>query len=233
MKMRWLLCGIGLLACHTLHAQAIIRVKGSANWQKAVPVADRYRYSAFQPGTISFVNGRSATGPLNYNLLLGEMQFVNAGGDTLSLADEQNIQTIQVGETRYVYDVRHGYLEVLADYGRLKLTNRLLLKPARADKMGAYGQSSGTSSIAQYKSFAGSNGQMTRLEQLGDVLLEKTAEYLIVDANKRVHRTNEAAILSLFAKDKSALRTYIKAQNINFQNEEDLRKLLMYASSNL
>lgn len=233
MKTRWLLLGIGWLACHTLRAQTTIRVPGGPNWQKTVPAAQRYRYSAFQPGTLTFVNGTSATGQLNYNLLLGEMQFINPAGDTLSLADEYNIQAIQLGESMYVYDVRHGYLEVLAEYGTLKLTSRLLFKPVQADKTGGYGQSSGTSSIAQYRSFAGGNGQLTRLEQSGDLLLKKVEDYLLVDANKRVHKTNESAILSLFSQHKPALRAYIKAQNIDFRSEEDLRKLLTYASSKL
>ncbi|MEZ0607567.1 hypothetical protein ACAW74_03575 [Fibrella sp. WM1] len=233
MKTRWLLIGIGLLTSHTLRAQTTIRVKGGANWQKAIPAAQRYRYGEFRPGTITFINGTSATGRLNYNLLLGEMQFVNPAGDTLSLADEYNIQAIHLGETMYVYDVRNGYLDVLAEYGTLKLTSKLLLKPVPTDKTGGYGQSSGTSSIAQYRSFAGANGQLTRLEQPGDLLLKKVEEYLIVDANKRVHRTTEAAILKLFARHKSALRAYIEAQNIDFRSEEDLRKLLSYASSKL
>ena len=43
-------------------------------------------------------NGVSGAGQLNYNRLLGEMQFIDPKGDTMALADEQNVAHVTIGQ---------------------------------------------------------------------------------------------------------------------------------------
>ncbi|MGA0560317.1 hypothetical protein ACO2Q8_26875 [Larkinella sp. VNQ87] len=232
--MKALLCTLGtLLLPLSLWAQqtAIIRIKGGPNWQRSVPLSDRYRFPQFQTGTITYTTGQSASGRFNYNVLLGEMQFLDPKGDTLSLANEQTVRQVQVGESRFHYDPKIGFVEILADYNPIRLAFKPIFKTVRAEKNGAYNQSSGTSSIAQYKSFIGSSGQLSRLEQEGDLLLEKDVLYGLIDQNNRFDKINRSTILKRFSKHKTAIEAYLKAESIDFKKEDDLRKLLQFCST--
>ncbi|RAK02814.1 hypothetical protein LX87_00934 [Larkinella arboricola] len=232
MKTILLMIGIGLFHSAVLWAQTAptIRVKGGPNWQRSVPFEERYRYPQFRTGTITYRNGLAATGRFNYNILIGEMQFIDAKGDTLALANENTIRAVQVAQTTFVYDQKYGFMEVTADYNTVKLAMKPIFKTVRAEKNGAYNQSSGTSSITQYKSFIGSTGQLARLEQEGDLLLEKEVVYLVIDPNNRFYRLSRGSILKIFPKNKSAIEAYLKAESIDFKKEADLKKLLQFCS---
>lgn len=209
----------------------ILRIKGGPNWQRSVPMQERYRYPQFRAGTITYLNGQTAEGRFNYNILVGEMQFIDAKGDTMALANETTIRSVQVAETAFRYDDRYGFLEVVADYQPVKLAMKPIFKTVRAEKNGAYNQSSGTSSITQYKSFIGRTGQLSRLEQEGDVLLEKDVLYLMIDQNNRFYRLNKGSILKVFPKNKAEIEAYLKAEPIDFKKPEDLKKLLQFCSA--
>lgn len=224
---------IGIISVSGLQAQhkGTIRIKGGPNWQQSVPIQERYRFDQFRDGKITYLNGISATGRFNYNILIGEMQFINPRGDTLSLANENTVLWIQVAEKSYRYDIQYGYIEVLEDYKSVKFAFKPIFKTVRAEKYGAYNQSSGTSSITQYKSFIGSSGQLSRLEQEGDLLLEKDIVYFLIDKNNRIHKITKSTVLKVFANSKPAIETYLKTQSIDFKKEDDLKKLLQFCST--
>ncbi|GAB3316647.1 hypothetical protein GCM10027299_07150 [Larkinella ripae] len=224
---------IGLLGVSELQAQknGILRIKGGPNWQHSVPMPDRYRYPQFREGKVEYRNGQSAAGRFNYNILIGEMQFIDPKGDTLSLANETLVRSVQLAETGYRYDPKYGFVELLADYSAVRLAFKPIFKTLRAEKNGAYNQSSGTSSITQYKSFIGGSGQLSRLEQEGDLLLEKDVVYLMIDQNNRFYRISKSAVLKLFSKSRSAIEDYLKAESIDFKKEEDLKRLLQFCST--
>lgn len=159
MKTRLLILGIGLLNATLLRAQdvGILRIKGGPNWQQSVPIRDRYRYEQFRQGIITYNNGQRASGQLNYNILIGEMQFIAPKGDTLAVANEHTIRAIQIGENSFRYDPKYGFMEIRADFQPILLVFKPIFKTIRAEKNGGYQQSSGSSSITQYKSFIGSS----------------------------------------------------------------------------
>ncbi|GAB3264118.1 hypothetical protein GCM10027347_30990 [Larkinella harenae] len=233
MRISLVILGIGLFNVTLLRAQdfGVVRIKGGPNWQQSVPLQDRYRYAQFRPGTIAYVNGQRATGPLNYNILIGEMQFIGPRGDTLAVANESTIRAIQIDETSFRYDPRYGFVEIRADYPTVLLAFKPLFKTVRAEKNGGYNQSSGTSSITQYKSFVGSSGQLSRLEQEGDLLLEKDVLYGLIDQNNRFHKITKSTVLKLFWKHKPAIEAYLKTEVIDFKKEADLKKLLHFCST--
>ncbi|MFD1145204.1 hypothetical protein ACFQ4C_29000 [Larkinella insperata] len=232
MKTILLIVAMGFFNPVRLWAQTLptIRVKGGPNWQRSVPFPERYRYPDFRTGTLTYLNGLTATGRFNYNILIGEMQFIDPRGDTLALANETTIRSVQVAEVAFLYDQKYGFMEVTAEYLPVKLAMKPIFKTVRAEKNGAYNQSSGTSSITQYKSFVGSTGQLARLGQEGDLLLEKDVVYLVIDQNNRFHRLSKGTILKIFSKNKSAIEAYLKTESIDFKKERDLRKLLQFCS---
>jgi hypothetical protein len=158
------------------------------------------------------------------------MQMITAKGDTFSLANENAIKHVSIGEDVFYYDAENGYLEMIADYAPVKLAVQRVITVIRSERTGAYGQSSGVSSIRTISTYSGSNSQVFKLQSPGDLVLSKEISYFVIDQNNRFHVANRPNILKIFAKDRSSIEKYIKANRINFNKEEDLKKLLQYCA---
>lgn len=218
-----------VLFCTGVQAQKQIRVKADANIANAIPMADRYRYPQFMTGNVVYRNGVSGGGQLNYNRMLGEMQFIDVKGDTLALADEQNIAHVTIGANRFYVNPGKGCPEVIAEHGPVKLAKQVVLKSVRAEKKVAYGQSSGASSVATVQPYA-NNSSVHRIESAGDQMIKEDVTYFIVDQNDRYYLLNKAAIFKIFSKHKKAIDTYLNEQSIRFTEEVDLKKLIQFCS---
>lgn len=234
--------GIGLLTCGTALAQtpSVIRVKGGAGGEKSVPVADRYRYDQFYAGKVLFQNGTSAVARFNYNVLLGEMQFIDSRGDTLALANEPIVRMVGVDnpgtsaqpsrQDVFWYDPKAGYLEIITDYDVAKLAVKQGLKTVKKERRGGYEQSSGASAITTYQFYSGGNTSISKLDSKGDLLLIKDKTYFIIDQNNRFYPATKASVLKLFGKHREQVTTYLTTETIDFNQEKDLQKLLNYCS---
>ncbi len=232
MKRITLLLGIGVLTTSLLPAQEskLIKIKAGEDIQKAVAFTDKYRYPQFIDGTVAFFAGTPTAGKLNYNLLLGEMHFISPAKDTLSLANESAIKEIKIGENQFYYDPKNGYLEVVTDYHSIKLAIKQMFRVAGLEKVGGYQQSSAVSSIKNYSMIANGNSSVKTLEAKGDIVLSKEKLYFFVDQNNRFYKANKSNLLKIFAKNKKAIETYLKAQSIDFNSEENLEKILKFCS---
>ena len=208
--------------------EKIIRIQSDQNAEKVVPMNVKYRYEKFQPGTVSFYNGKTSNGQLNYNILLGDIQFVDRTRDTLSLAEKQTIKQIKIGNDTFFYDEKHGYLEVVQEYPPVKLAVHQQFIPISQEKTGGFGQSTGTSAVRQYGTVSTDGAGIHKLEQKGDVLIAKKTTYLLIDKNQRVRGANKSGILRLFNKDKKAINTYLEEHKIDFNQAEDLQSLLEF-----
>lgn len=206
------------------------RVGSDEEIEKAIPAHERYRFEHFRQGEVHFQNGTQANARLNYNLLLEEVQFIDITGDTMSLADEHLIKQIRLGGNTFYYDEKSGFVEVIADYTPVKLTIHQKFTTVNAEKMGAYGQSSAVSSIKNYNSIATTNGQRQNLTLKGDVVLAIESTFYLVDQNNRIYKANKSAFRKIFPEQKQAIQEYVKQEAIDFNDEEDLKKLLQYSS---
>lgn len=222
-----LLCWV--LACLYVHAQKQIRVKSDTDINRAIPMSDRYRYPQFMAGSVVYRNGVSGGGRLNYNRLLGEMQFIDNKGDTLALADEQNVAHVMIGPTRYYVNSGKGCLETISEHGPLKLARQTVFKSMRSEKKVAYGQSSGASSVATVQPYS-NNSSVHRIEATGDQMVKEETTYFMIDQNERFHLLNKNTLYKVFPKHKKAIEAYLNEQSIQFSQEADLQKLLQFCS---
>jgi hypothetical protein len=222
-----LLCSVA--SCQWVLAQKQIRIKADANITNAIPMTDRYRYPTFMTGTVVYRNGVAGAGRLNYNRLLGEMQFIDPKGDTMALADEQNVAHVLIGSSRFYVNPGKGCPEVIADHGAIKLAKQVVLKSVRTEKKVAYGQSSGASSVATVQPYS-NNSSVHRIESTGDQMVNEEVSYFIVDQNDRYFLINKSAIFKVLPKHKKAIEAYLKENSIQFTEETDLKKLIQFCS---
>ncbi|TAG70414.1 MAG: hypothetical protein EAZ26_06110 [Runella slithyformis] len=221
------------MAANTLLAQEPVtfRIKADADLKYAIPVASRYRYPQFKDGTVSFLNGSSVNAKLNYNFLLGEVQFIGNVRDTLSLANEQTIKKIQIGENEFYFDITHRYVEAITNNPKAQLVVKAMFKVGAVEKLAAMGKSSATSSIKEVNNISNSNSSMQKLTSKGDVILSKEKTYFLMDANNRFYKTNKSGFLKLFSDHKKEVEAYLKTESIDFNEEESLKKLLSFCNS--
>ncbi|GAB2767032.1 hypothetical protein GCM10027275_06520 [Rhabdobacter roseus] len=206
----------------------LIRLKTEDNFSKE---ASKYLYEGFQESTVYYRNGGSLRARLNYNLLTKEMQFVNLSGDTLSLANEYTFLRITVSRDTFYYDLKKGYLKMVATQPGMKLVVQQFLKVAGVDKIGAYGQSSGVSSIKNYQSYSTGNGPIYKLDVKGDIVFSKEATYFLMDPNYRTLPAIRKGFLSAYPKHRKSIENYLKQEPVRFNKEEDLKRLLRFCES--
>jgi hypothetical protein len=218
-------CSFSLLA----QESKTIRIKSGEDPARVIPIADKYRFTTFTDGKIYYLNSISA-GKLNYSILLGEIHFIDQKQDTLSLANENLIKKVTIGETNFYYAKEKGYVEEIADFSNIKLGISQIIHMVNSEKEGAYDQSTGVAAIRSYKSLATGNSSLQSLQLKGDILLAKRINYFLIDQNSRIHVANKNNFLKVYAKHKKTIAAYIKQEMIDFKSEKDLRKLLSFCN---
>ena len=208
-----------------------IRVKAGANPTNAISFAERYQYPEFQSGKLIYTNGSASTARFNYNRLLGEMHFIDVKGDTLALSGDPAIQAVSLGQNLFYYEYPKQYWMLVTDYdsGKLMIKQNIIL--IDREKQGGYNQSTGASSIRNTTSYATSNGSLAKLNSQADMLFAKKDEYKLMDKNKKFYAANQSGILSLYSKNKQAVKQYLKENTIDFRQEADLKKVLEFCAT--
>lgn len=214
----------------TLNAQLTERivVKAGDNIAEAMGPAGYFRFPKFTEGILVLKNGLKSRGAFNYNIMNGEMQYIDSKGDTMAIAVPEDIAEITVGEnTRFIY-ANKSYLEILSSAPQAKLAKKLKVT-VENDKKGGYGQSSQTSSQDQYTQFT-SDSRVVYLSY--DLALTKRISYYWLDNKNDPQPATKKNALRLVVKDNQGkLETFIEENKINFTKDEDLRKLLTFAGS--
>jgi hypothetical protein len=217
----------------------IFTVKTGEIAVKVIPQHMIYRYEQFQPGNISFYNGKTLPAMLNYNHLFGEMQFIQPQGDTLSVANEQYIRQIQIGKSLFYYDPKNGYIESIATYASVQLGEKQVLSI----------QSVGAGNNGQFDGYFGPSADgisghrllTTRQRALAaNKMFTQPSEYVLhfkpeqafflIDHNKHIYKASSWGVRRVFARHKKAIAKYLEENPIDFKHEADLRKLLSFCS---
>ena len=108
MKKAWLLIFVLLsLAGICLAQNNQYTIQGSGDINKSMAPEQRFQYPSFIQGKVVFKDGREAVAQLNYNWVLGDMQFINANGDTLSLTNEATLKYITLANDSFFYDKQY------------------------------------------------------------------------------------------------------------------------------
>jgi hypothetical protein len=214
----------------TLNAQLAERivVKAGDNIAEAMGPNGYFRFPKFTEGILVLKNGSKSRGVFNYNIMNGEMQYIDSKGDTMAIAVPGDIADITIGEnTKFIY-VNNSFLEIISSTPQAKLAKKIKVT-VENDKKGGYGQSSQTSSQDQYTQFT-SDSRVVYLSY--DIALTKRTSYYWLDNKNETQPATKKNALRLVVRDNQAkLETFIEENKINFSKDEDLRKLLTFAGT--
>lgn len=198
----------------------LILVKSGTKILDYFPFRERYEFPEFRDGKLVYKNGMIRTGRFNYNILTGEMDFVQPG-DTLAFSNKKDISMITVALDTFFYD--NGYIELIS-HGpvRIGLKQRVLLKEIL--RKGAYGVTDRNSAIDTY-TMVEAGGNFYKLTPNEDWLLERSRQYVIKAPSGDYVQLNRKNLFEIFPLKKDSIKEYLKLNRVDFQSPEDLLKL--------
>ena len=219
-----------LLVCYCrAHAQdSTIIIKAGTSFNESVSITDQFEYPQFVYGKVFFRPGDSSAARLNYNRFLDEMHFIDIKGDTLNIAYPGSIKFIRISNDLFYYD--NGYVKLIKDNNTIKLAAKQTLRMSGKNKIGAYNMASPGSAIDSYSSLNidHKNYNLTPRE---DITLAKKTEYYFGDKYNHFVLANKKNVLRLYPKQEGAVTAYLKENNVDFNNREDIEKLFQYLTN--
>lgn len=219
-----------LLSLLTLVVQAqvseSITVKAGEDLQKVLSSHGLYSFPSFTRGVVSFRDGDKAAALMNFNIYLNEIQFIDAKGDTLIIADPASIDSVAIDSALFYY--KKGYLQVVSNLASTKLVmkQKITFIPV---KIGAYGTTSQSAAIDNYRSISSPGFAHTNQLMLNqDVIVKKETIYSIIYKKFRVASASHSGFFTAFPDHRKEIDAFIEDEHIDFKKETDLKKLLLF-----
>ena len=206
----------------------VIEAVSGEDLSKKVSVQMQYLFPEFTNGDV-FYRGNKGSGKLNYNMLLGEMQFIE-NNQIQALDNVKNVIVVTINNRNfYPFDDKE-FTETLLATGNYQLRVRRKGNVASNGKKGAYGTYSSTSSIMSYSSI-NSDNRMYDLSVQEEVLISMNHFYYLTGLNgKHVHIRNIKAFVKSFPSHRAQIDQFVKEHHTRFDQEDDLKTLLEYCS---
>jgi hypothetical protein len=182
----------------------------------------QYLLPAFEKGTVIFKNGETAAARLNYNMLIEQMQFMEADSSIMSIANLDEVMYVSIGK-RFFVKYKAQFIEVIVD-GDVQLGVARKLRIVDHRKDGGYG---GTTSLMKVESVSTLSGAAAdHLVGTEKIVYEESTTYYLVAGGKP-----KVASKKVFAKMFPACKESINTQDVDYANEAQLRALFLLCKS--
>ncbi len=203
-----------------------------------IPLTNRYRFEQFRRARAHFVNNATASGHLNYNLLYGEMQFIDPTDDTVSLANEQMLEKISFEDTDYIFDPENNrYLEVLAGDQHIRLTRHLRMRLLEHDVKSMDGYVSTLNpNLSRAVYDLDNRVHQTTLREFFEsraqhpMLFSTHEVYYFVDKNNVAWPVKKSSLHRIFPDHRREISDYLSNHTIDFTSKEDLIQLISFCN---
>jgi hypothetical protein len=212
--------------CPGLFAQKkkFVTVKAGDNIMDVLSASDVFYYPLFTKGNVFLRDGTTTEAKLNYNRLVDEMHFIGPDGDTLALANEENIKYIAIGKDTFFFD--KGYMRIIANGGRAKLALKQIWIISETKQIGAYNTTNSSASITSVTTY-NEAGKLYDLTVNADVVLSRIEHFYLGNNSNHFVLANKKNLLMLFPEGRS-IEIYLKENKIDFTKGNDLTKLILY-----
>jgi len=165
--------------------------------------------------------GAISSSKLNFNLLLGEMEFVSDNRDTLMIARKKDLNIVTVAQDTFIY--RSGYLKLIHS-GTVKVLVRDKYKLTDIVKKGAMGAPNRNSAIDSYTAIP-TDKQLLTLVPSEDLVFRRTLEFYIMSDEGDLIEFRKKNIMELYTANENEIQKFLKANKIDFEEQVDLIKL--------
>jgi hypothetical protein len=208
-----------LSSLHGQYFKAITVESGTPVYEK-FPLGVRYLYPQFTDGEVVMRTGTVSSSKLNFNLLLGELEFIS-NKDTLMIARKKDLNIVTVSQDTFIY--RSGYLKLIHS-GIVKVLVRDKYKLTDIVKKGAMGAPNRNSAIDSYTAIP-TDKQLLALVPSEDLVFRRTLEFYILTSDGDLVDFRKKNIMELYPKNENEIQKFLKTNKINFEEQADVIKL--------
>lgn len=203
----------------------VIRVKAGEDISNALSEYGKYRFASFTQGRLYYNYGKAATAKFNYHYILEEMQFIDPStGDTLSIANPDQVKFIQFDSTVFYYN--EGFMEIIKDYYTVKVAMKQKLKIS-FEKIGAYGQANTSSAIDNNKTYIDHIAVVNLTINQDAVVKKEITWYLISNDDERPVKADKAGFQKLYPRHTSDIKRFLKLHKDALKDLESIKQLLI------
>jgi len=185
-------------------------------------------FPKFEIGTVVFKNGRQSTAPLNYNMILQEMVFLNPDSTILTIANPIEVLVVIIGERRFLPVSYNGvfYEEIVA--GNFSFFIQRSAAMISAGKAAGYGGYSQTSSVTSYNSYQSQSGTYEKLNPDEKFKMKVNTFYYLKSGNSYKKFFSAKTLGKLFKGHETEIEEYAKEQSIDFSKTDDVAGIVEY-----
>jgi hypothetical protein len=208
-----------------VNAQEQIRVKAGEDFSKSLNSFGVYRLPAFVPSRIHFRDGRLTQAHMNYNLALGELQFLSGAVDTLSVGNPEELAYVEVDTILFYYGEKK-YLEVIAgkaDETKLAQWEQFNFE---FEQLGAFDKAQNGVDVKSYQNYSSPNGQhIYDLSANQNRIITRETRFYLIDRFGKIHPATRSGFLSAFPHCREIINNDARTQGVHYGRKEDLRAL--------
>jgi hypothetical protein len=226
----FILLGVCTIGADAQTNEKLVVIPAGIDPAKGFPIADRYRLPQFANGyLITIANKRSQPLKLNFNLFSGNPQFIDDKGDTLFI-DKELAKYIQVQGLTYLHEFTSDYYEIVMKTEPVSLAIKREWKIIRREGV----SNNGYETIGAIQRVPGSYNAAGTNQGYGNGVTNETltfrrdSTYFFIDSKERVYKANDNSLLKIFPHNRVDLQQYFKENDVNFDKEGDIRKVLAF-----
>lgn len=205
-----------------------IVIKSGENIDPYLADSLQYILPNFSNGIVTFMDGSRSQAILNINTVTQSVRFIEEkSGDTLSVVNEKDIESIYVMNRYFLKKNTFKYFEILSPEKEISIAINRLLKFEEPPKEGAYGTKSHTTSISTYNEYIDhSTGRAYNIQNYLDVPWKYSVNIFLKKGDK-LYLSNKKHFKKIFPKSLSPfIEKYIKDNDLNLEKEADTKNLL-------
>lgn len=163
----------------------------------------------------------------NYNFLLDEIHYLNEKGDTMAIANPQDLSYVMIEDRMFIPNQK-GFYEVI-EKGNVSLVYKWVCRIRSVSREGALGISTDAPGVYQMNriSFDSREWNMKVNE---DALASVEVIPYLKTKSRMIAVTGEGSYLKAYH-NKEPLRKYLDNNPVDFHKEADLRRLSVFANS--
>lgn len=186
-----------------------------------------YQYPQFINGNIFFKNKNVASALLNYNRLSGQLLFINGKGDTLEPVNPEDIQMVAVLQDTFHY-FEKSWLELISHHkDGINLLKNETIKYNGNEKKSAYGGYSNAAAASSIDKVANEKN-MQQIDVDENMLYVSATRFYLGGHNGNFFPAGRRNFKKLFSQNEKKLNKYLSENQVNYNHENDLLRLIDY-----
>lgn len=188
---------------------------------------DIFLYPDFIKGTAFNRNGTKSEALFNYNIINGEIQFIDPRKDTLAVAKPGSVSCFVIAADTFYYN--GGYYRKIAGSKIFMLAVLQVTKLVDIRKAGPYGTTTTVASVDSYSSVMSSTtGGVYKLRLNVETRFTMRCDYFFGNPDDKFVPAKKSNILKMFPGREDNIKKFLKDEAIRFDKKEDLIRLTKF-----